>query len=203
MPSYPFFPFSPIKKSGARLDITQPDWPRLQIDFAKPDRHLIKQLLIKPDVPCPSSWACFLWQSLHALAMHACKCANCFVSCRLGIPSQNPRGGAGHSLIWSTICAAEQHLVLGVLRIKHVIQFHYLASSTREVILEKKPLKECNGSREALYIQTRYYFVSFAKKYTNKQTERTLTGTPQLMWPITAGQDTCIKKQEILKNTAI
>ena len=135
--------------------------------------------------------------------MHACKCANCFVSCRLGIPSQNPRGGAGHSLIWSTICAAEQHLVLGVLRIKHVIQFHYLASSTREVILEKKPLKECNGSREALYIQTRYYFVSFAKKYTNKQTERTLTGTPQLLWPITAGQDTCIKKQEILKNTAI
>ena len=172
MPSYPFFPFSPIKKSGARLDMTQPDWPRLQIDFAKPDRHLIKQLLIKPDVPCPSSWACFLWQSLHALAMHACKCANCFVSCRLGIPSQNPRGGAGHSLIWSTICAAEQDLVLGVLRIKHVIQFHYLASSTREVILEKKPLKECNGSREALYIQTRYYFVSFAKKYTNKQTNK-------------------------------
>ena len=69
MPSYPFFPFFPFKESGARLDITQPDWPRLQIDFAKPERHLIKQLLIKPDVPCSSSWACFSWQSLHALAM--------------------------------------------------------------------------------------------------------------------------------------
>ena len=33
-------------------------------------------------------------------------------------------------------------------------------------------MKECNGSREALYTQTRYYFVSFAKKYTNKQTNR-------------------------------
>ena len=68
-----FFPFFPIRESGARLDITQPDWPRLQIDFAKAERHLIKQLLIKPDVPCSSSWACFLWQALTALAMHACK----------------------------------------------------------------------------------------------------------------------------------
>ena len=109
----------------------------------------------------------------HALAIHACKCANCFVSCRSGIPSQNPGGrGAGHSLIWSNICAAEQDLVLRVLSIRHVIQFHYLASSTREVILEKKLLKECNGSREAVYIQTRYYFISFAKRYTNKQKER-------------------------------
>ena len=33
-------------------------------------------------------------------------------------------------------------------------------------------MKECNGSREAVYIQTRYYFVSFARKYTNKQTNR-------------------------------
>ena len=89
-----------------------------------------------------------------------------------GFLLRTPEGGAGHSLIWSTICAAEQDLVIGVLRIKHVIQFHYLASSTREVILEKKPLKECNGSRDALYIQTRYYFVSFAKKYTNKQTNK-------------------------------
>ena len=41
--------------------------------------------------------------------------------------------------------------------------------------MEKKPLKECNGSREAVYIQTRYYFVSFAKnkyKQTNKQINR-------------------------------
>ena len=68
-----FFPFFPIRESGARLDKTQPDWPRLQIDFAKAERHLIKQLLIKPDVPCSSSWACFLWQALTALAMHACK----------------------------------------------------------------------------------------------------------------------------------
>ena len=105
-------------------------------------------------------------------------------------------GGAGHSLIWSKICAAEQDLVLRVLSIKHVIQFHYLASSTREVILEKKPLKDCNGSREAVYIQTRYFSISFAKKNTNKQTERTLTGTPQQLWPITAGSDTYIKKNK-------
>ena len=38
----------------------------------------------------------------------------------------------------------------------------------------------------------------------NKQTERTLAGTPQQLWPITAGPDTNLKKgQEILKNTAI
>ena len=108
------------------------------------------------------------------LGMHACKCANCFVSCRSGIPSQNPRGrGTAHSLIWSKMCAAEQGLVLRVFSIKHVIQFYFLASWTREIILEKKPLKECNGSREAVYIQTRYYFVSFAKKMqTNKQTNK-------------------------------
>ena len=105
--------------------------------------------------------------------MHACKCANCFVSCRSGIPSQNPRGrGTAHSLIWSKMCHAEQGLVLRVFSIKHVIQFYFLASRTREIILEKKPLKECNGSREAVYIQTRYYFVSFAKKNTNKQINR-------------------------------
>ena len=73
MPSYPFFPLFSIRESGARLDITQPDWPRLQIDFAKAERHLIKQLLIKPDVPCSLSWACSLWQALTALAMDACK----------------------------------------------------------------------------------------------------------------------------------
>ena len=206
MPSYPFFPFFPFKESGARLDITQPDWPRLQIDFAKPERHLIKQLLIKPDVPCSSSWACFLWQSLHALAIHACKCANCFVSCRSEIPSQNPGGrGAGHSLIWSKICAAEQDLFLRVLRVKHVIKFYFLASWTRSVILDKRPLKECNGSREAVRIQTWYFLLaSPQKEQTNKQnkkTERTLTGTPQQLWPFTAGPDTNEKTRNIKKHS--
>ena len=49
-----------------------------------------------------------------------------------------------------------------------------------------------------------YFIISFAK--TNKQTERKLAGTPQRLWPITAGPDAkkiIIKKQEILKNTAI
>ena len=68
-----FFPLFPIREPGARLDITQPDWSRLQIGFAKAERHLIKQLLIKSDVPCSSSLACFSWQALTALAMHACK----------------------------------------------------------------------------------------------------------------------------------
>ena len=92
-----------------------------------------------------------------------------------------------------------EHQARILLSIKHVIQFHYLASSTREVILEKKPLKDCNGSREAVYIQTRYFSISFAKKNTNKQTERTLTGTPQQLWPITAGSDTYIKKPRNIK----
>ena len=41
-----------------------------------------------------------------------------------------------------------------------------------------------------------FFFISFAKKtkkkhkQTNKQTERTLAGTPQQLWPITAGPDT-------------
>ena len=68
-----FSPLFPIRESGASLDITQPDWSRLQIDFAKAERHLIKELLIKSDVPCSSSLAWFLWQALTALAMHACK----------------------------------------------------------------------------------------------------------------------------------
>ena len=38
------------------------------------------------------------------------------------------------------------------------------------------------------------FFISFAKKKTNKQTERTLGGTPQQLWPITAGPDTNKKK---------
>ena len=39
-----------------------------------------------------------------------------------------------------------------------------------------------------------FYFISFAKKQTNKQTERALVGTPQQLWPITAGPDTNKKK---------
>ena len=44
-----------------------------------------------------------------------------------------------------------------------------------------------------------FCFISFAKK--NRQTERTLAGTPQLLWPITAGPDTNKKRQEILKDS--
>ena len=43
--------------------------------------------------------------------------------------------------------------------------------------------------------------ISFAKKQTNKQTERTLAGTPQQLWPITA--DTKRKRKQILKSTAM
>ena len=32
------------------------------------------------------------------------------------------------------------------------------------------------------------------KTQTNRQTERTLAGTPQQLWPITAGPDTNLKK---------
>ena len=75
--------------------------------------------------------------------------------------------------------------------------------------MEKKPLKECNGSREAVYIQTRYYFVSFAKnkyKQTNKQINRknvdrdTATAVANYSGP---GYLYICKKHEILKNTAI
>ena len=75
--------------------------------------------------------------------------------------------------------------------------------------MEKKPLKECNGSREAVYIQTRYYFVSFAKKkykQTNKQINRknvdrdTATAVANYSGP---GYLCIYKKHEILKNTAI
>ena len=41
------------------------------------------------------------------------------------------------------------------------------------------------------------FFISFAKKkQTNKQTERTLAGTPQQLWPITAGPDTNKKNKK-------
>ena len=139
--------------------------------------------IIKPDVPCSSSWACFLWETLPALAMHACKSAyklaceqqthfwSSLLSLRkifsVGEPtglsltgrdsfSEPQREGAGHSLIWRKICASEQGLVSRVLSLKHVIQFHFLASWIRGVILDKRLLKECNGSREAVYIQTWY-----------------------------------------------
>ena len=40
-----------------------------------------------------------------------------------------------------------------------------------------------------------FYFISFAKKK-NKQTEKTLAGTPQQLWPITAGPDTNKKNKK-------
>ena len=54
-----------------------------------------------------------------------------------------------------------------------------------------------------------FSFISFAKKnkkkhkQTNKQTERTLAGTPQQLWPITLGQDTNkkIKARNIRKHS--
>ena len=48
-----------------------------------------------------------------------------------------------------------------------------------------------------------FFFVLLASPK-KKQTERTLAGTPQQLWPITAGPDTNTKnKREILKDTAI
>ena len=46
-----------------------------------------------------------------------------------------------------------------------------------------------------------FYFISFAQKnkQTNKQTERTLAGTPQQLWPITAGPDTNKKKSTAIQ----
>ena len=194
------------------LDITQTDWPRLQIGFAKAERHLIKQLLIKPDVPefIPDQVGFVSYDShcMTALVMHDCKCANWFVSYRLRIPSQNPggRGGLGIPLfglkyvplnrIWFSA-----FWVLNMLYIHtyiHTISLFSIVNTGGH--FEEEAFEESNGSREAVYIQTRYYFISFAKK-TNKQTnkqnkqiERTLTGTPQQLWPITAGPDTYIKK---------
>ena len=52
-----------------------------------------------------------------------------------------------------------------------------------------------------------FFFISFAQKkkhkQTNKQTERTLAGTPQQLWPITLGQDTNekIKARNIRKHS--
>ena len=49
-----------------------------------------------------------------------------------------------------------------------------------------------------------FYFISFAKnKQTNKQTERTLAGTPQQLWPITVGPETNkkIKTRNIKKHS--
>ena len=71
--------------------------------------------------------------------------------------------------------------------------------------MDKRPLKECNGSREAVHIQTWYFLLASPKKEQtnkqNKQTEGTLTGTPQQLWPITAGRDTNKKTRNIKKHS--
>ena len=50
-----------------------------------------------------------------------------------------------------------------------------------------------------------FYLINFAppKKQTNKQTERTLAGTPQQLWPITVGPETNkkIKTRNIKKHS--
>ena len=53
-----------------------------------------------------------------------------------------------------------------------------------------------------------FYFILLASpKKANKQTERTLAGTPQQLWSITAGPDTNKKNKKreipVLKNTVI
>ena len=63
---------------------------------------------------------------------------------------------------------------------------------------------------EVTYIFFYFYFISFAKKKqtnkkTDRQTERTLAGTPQQLWPITAGPDTNklkMKTRHIKKHTS-
>ena len=40
------------------------------------------------------------------------------------------------------------------------------------------------------YFYVILFLFALPKKQTNEQTERTLAGTPQQMWPITAGLDT-------------
>ena len=71
--------------------------------------------------------------------------------------------------------------------------------------MDKRPLKECNGSREAVRIQTRYFLLASPKKEQtnkqNKQTEGTLTGTPQQLWQFTAGPDTNEKTRNIKKHS--
>ena len=72
--------------------------------------------------------------------------------------------------------------------------------------MDKRPLKECNGSREAVHIQTWYFLLASPKKeQTNKQkkqTEGTLTGHRNSCGQLQRA-GILIKRQEILKNTAI
>ena len=75
----------------------------------------------------------------------------------------------------------------------HFVQFDQL----------EKPPSTTNKTKHTAYSMIiLFYLISFAKKH--KQTERALRGTPQQLWPITAGADTKKKlKQEILKSTTI
>ena len=67
----------------------------------------------------------------------------------------------------------------------HFVQFDQL----------EKPPSTTNKTKHTAYSMIiLFYFISFAKKQTNKQTERALVGTPQQLWPITAGPDTKNKK---------
>ena len=63
----------------------------------------------------------------------------------------------------------------------HFVQFDQL----------EKPPSTTNKTKHTAYSMIiLFYFISFAKKQTNKQTERALAGTPQQLWPITAGPGT-------------
>ena len=67
----------------------------------------------------------------------------------------------------------------------HFVQFDQL----------EKPPSTTNKTKYTAYSMIiLFYFISFAKKQTNKETERALVGTPQQLWPITAGPDTKNKK---------
>ena len=58
------------------------------------------------------------------------------------------------------------------------------------------PVKGTSSSNLDYFL---FYFITFAIKQTNKQTERTLAGKPQQLWPITAGPDSVDKVRFTLR----
>ena len=65
---------------------------------------------------------------------------------------QPPSKNNGPSLIWPIrVCAAERGMVFRVLSFKQGIQVYYSAS-WKECVLERKPLRECEGCRRTVYI---------------------------------------------------
>ena len=66
-----------------------------------------------------------------------------------------PRSRFFHTLVSpareTRVCAAEQGMVFRVLRLKQSIQFYYSAS-WKGCVLDRKPLRECEGCRWTVYI---------------------------------------------------